>query len=415
MSEQIIAREMHQGVWEWCLYSADGAAKNDVFHSGDGAALAGFLPSVTTPVTIVMRGQQVVATKVELDAKQKKHAAKLIPFELEDELSSNVDAVHFAYGQFTEKFVPVLYAEKDTCAAPLDDLTGEGCDVRAALPDYLMLRRAEGGITVLLEGGLISARISDDWGFTIELELAPMLFERLTQHSALKDGPPTNILLVAESLQECDTLKTLLPSDWLQDDTINIDVVEGGFWDSLDIASSNASALNLRRGRFARQLPVRRWWSHWKLPSIFIATAFVVAMLVQYMAYLSAKSEEQSIREDINAVYLQAVPNGRLGDPERVLESRLKSTSKTSNEPTNFMFLLSKVTDVIASDANTSLSSYSYSGEQRALQLTLEFASLGALSDFRAALQKRGVASDSPRTTSVGDRYQARMKIREAN
>ncbi len=414
MSDQVIAKELHPGVWEWCICSDQSTATGRNFHSGDGEALAAFLPSASTPVNVVMRGQQVVATEVELDAKQKKHAAKLIPFELEEELSSSVDNLHFAFGQFAENRVPVLYAEKESCEGPLSDLGAQGCDVRVALPDYLMLRRSPNGVTILSENNFVSVRLSEHWGFTIELALASVLFERITQHSALKDNPPEEVLLVAENETDIAVITTWLPSEWLEDDTISVDVIEGGFWDCVD-TSVSAVSLNLRRGRFARQLPFGRWWRLWKAPAIVLGVAFFVAILVQVAGFYFAKNEGQQVREKMNEVYLQAVPNGRLGgDLERLLESKLKSQNTASSEPTNFMFLLSQVTGVIAADDKTTLSSFSYSGDQRSLQLTLEFDSLSSLAEFRSTLQQRGVASDSPRTTSVGDKYQARIKIREA-
>jgi general secretion pathway protein L len=97
VTQQVFARALHDGLWQWRQTDAEGRWQGASFHTGDSEALKSALPSSTTPVNIVVRGQQVVATQIRLDAKQSKHAAKLIPFELEDELSGSVDELHFAF------------------------------------------------------------------------------------------------------------------------------------------------------------------------------------------------------------------------------------------------------------------------------------------------------------------------------
>ena len=133
-----------------------------------------------------------------------------------------------------------------------------------------------------------------------------------------------------------------------------------------------------------------------------------------FVAYFVASSEADALGEKTNEVYLQAVPNGRLGDVEGMLKSKLSSVKEESIEASNFVFLLGKVSALVDQDPDAKLSSLSYSGDQRSLQLTIDFASLEKLGDFRNKLSAAGIESDSPRTTSIGSGYQARMKLREA-
>ena len=82
--------------------------------------------------------------------------------------------------------------------------------------------------------------------------------------------------------------------------------------------------------------------------------------------------------------------------------------------PTNLVYLLSKVTQVVAASDNARLTNFNYNGDQMHLQLTLEVDALSTLGDIRAALTKLGVSSESPRTTALGEGYQARMRLSEA-
>lgn len=416
MTDQIFAREISSGLWQWAGCDEHGVWRENSFNSGDSEALASQMASdysSATPVSIVLRGQHIVATSVSIDTAQRKHAAKLIPYELEDELSSSVDDLHFAFTHQAHDDTAVLYADQSQCESAINDLAGQGCDVSTALPDYLMLVRDENQLVLLLEGGILTARISEHWGFSVEQELAHLILDRLAKHSALSDSPPAQIKCVAGSDGETEQLMAMLPSEW---QSIEHTQVLGGFWDCFD-TSVAAKSLNLRRGALSRQLPFAKWWVFWKLPLIVLALAFVCALTVNFVAYLGAKSKETQVRENINAVYLDAIPNGRLGDVERILESKLSGVGKPSSEPSNFGYLLSNVIEALPNEVDAAgsitVTSFTYNGDQRALQLTIEFQALSALADLRTTLSELGIQSDSPRTSSLGDGYQARLKIQE--
>lgn len=408
MTDQVFAREMSPGHWQWAGCDGQGDLQAAAYQSGDSEALASHIAS-NSSVSIVLRGQQVVATEVDLDSSQHKHAAKLIPYELEDELSASVDELHFAYAHRNDDATSVLYIDQTRCGEVINDISLQGCEVNTALPDYLLLQREDESVTLLLEAGILMVRLSEHWGFSVEQELAPLLLKRLAEQSALSQQPPEKLLLVADSEQEQQHLIALLPEAWQEAEQT---IVTGGFWQVVDTGMSAAS-LNLRRGVFARQLPYAKWWSYWKLPTIVFLAAFACALVVNLAAYFGAKSAESEVREDINNVYLAAVPNGRLGDVEGILESKLKSVRQESADPSNVSFLLSKTVQALGPDSDATVTSYSYNGDQRNLQLTVEFESLDALATLRSALTDLGLDSDSPRTTSIGDGYQARIKLQE--
>lgn len=411
MTQQVFARAMHDDLWQWLISDAQGQWQDKSWQSGDSEALKAALPSASTPIHLALRGQQVVATEVNLDAKQSKHAAKLIPFELEDEISSNVDDLHFAFKQIHDDHFTVLYADQSYCLAPISVLSEEGLDVQFALPEYLLLDRPENGLCVLLENDIVYARLSEHWGFAVEKALAGPVLARYAERSAYRDTPPQCIDLVAQSDAELDALKLLLPEAWAE---VEQHTRLGGFWDCLETRRSTGG-LNLRSGRLARQLPIARWWRLWRRPTYFFIAAFVVALCVNLGLFYAAKSKEKRVLAQINEVYLDAVPGGRLGDVEGILESKLKALGGSDSEaPTNLVYLLSKVTQVVAASDNARLTNFNYNGDQMHLQLTLEVDALSTLGDIRAALTKLGVSSESPRTTALGEGYQARMRLSEA-
>ena len=408
MIERVFARQLPGDLWQWRLSDAEGGWR-DVFSTGDNEALRDVLPTTTTPVCVMVGGQTVVATEAQIPAKDRRHIAKLLPFELEEELIDSIDGMHFSYGEIVDDQVPVLYARNESIGIPIGQLATLGCDVFHALPDYLLLQRPEVGATILLDEGMVYVRLSKYEGFSVDEEIAEAVVSRLT-HSF--DDSAT-IQLVGADEVAVKKLKQWLPEIWKTESGPRLQGIRGSYWDWID-TSLEAEALNMRRGKYARSLPFELWIGVWKKPAIFLGVALVMALIVNFSAYIFAKSEDTALRAEINRVYLDAVPNGRRGDPEGNLRSLVKGSATEEAQPTNFLFLLSKVADAVSKHDKISLSNFSYNGQQRHLQLTLEVGSIGELTAFRDELGKLGVEADSPRTNRLGDKYQARMKVTEA-
>ena len=149
------------------------------------------------------------------------------------------------------------------------------------------------------------------------------------------------------------------------------------------------------------------------MPAILLAIGFVFSIGTKFAQISAAKAESKQLRESIQAVYLKVVPNGRVGDEERRLETLLSSGNKKNAEPTNLMTTLSSMSKAIKSMDSVSLSSFRYSGDQRELQVNLEVTTLAELNKFKEQLKTVGLDGGSPRSTAKGDIYQARMKIKE--
>lgn len=408
MTERVFARQIQGDLWQWRLLTNSGEWETDAWDTGDNEALKETMPA-STPVCVILNGQTVVSTHTAMDEKDKRHLAKLLPFEMEEQLIDAIDDLHFSCGEIVNGHVPVLYGREELIKEQIDTLSELGCDVFHALPDYLMLSLPEGGgATLVLDANIVYVRLGPSIGFSVDAVIAEAVISRINTEYEIG----AQIQLVAQDNEQLKQLHSWLPKAWLADEGPEILVAHGLYWNYID-TSMSSEFLNMRRGKFSRGLPVDKWIPLWRLPAIFIASAFALALAVHLSAYFSAKSVETGIRQEINAVYLDAVPNGRAGDPEGSLRSLARGADSGSTEPTNFMSLLSKVSSVVSAKEKTTLTTFSYNGQQRNLQLTLEVESIGELSVLREDLTKLGVKSDSPRTNRVGDKYQARMKVSE--
>lgn len=407
MTERVFARPTLGDAWQWRLTDSNGDWSG-AFSSGDNEALHEALLGSVAQVCIMLRGQTVVATHAEISLKDKRHLEKLLPFELEEQLIDNIEDLHFAPGEMLDDNVPVIYGRHESVSTPIADLVDVGCNVSDVLPDYLLLQRPEVGATLLLDDGVVYVRLSKTEGFSVDEELAELVINKITHEY----DESATIQLVAADNDEVKKLQHWLPQAWNMENGPRLQAIRGEYWDWID-TGIEAAEFNMRRGKYAKRLPVDRWMGIWKMPALFIAGAFVLSLVVNIGAYMSAKSEDKELRTQINKVYIDAVPNGRSRDPERALKSLANSSTTSNDGPTNFLFLLSRVADQVAKRPKIKMKQFSYNGKARHLQLTLEVDNIGELTTLRQDLEKVGVKGDPPRTTQLGEIYQARLKVTE--
>ncbi|MFT5082172.1 MAG: general secretion pathway protein L [Lentisphaeria bacterium] len=447
MTERMFVRRIHTDHWQWRLLDDDNRWQSEHCITGDLQELVAALPSPNTPLCLIVPGHQVVVERLSIGNKEKGHLAKLLPYEMEDDIVDPIDDMHFCFRTLADGKVGVAYARSATLKIVLDELLEHNCDVQQIFPDYTLLYRDENQITLLLDGNSLLAQFGSTQGFTIEEDIAAVILAKSLKDRVL----PAEIKIISADAPGIASIKAMLPESCYQGTVASAledgsgfdidsdlgstseelsepaDIVQepplpdmpclikeefGNFWDSID-PQKTLTALNLRSGILSRQLPFGRWWLNWKFPAYIAASAFCLAFVVMFIAYLSAKEEGQQLRQQIEHVYLSAAPNGRKGDEERRLESLLKGSDGKVSRSTNLVELLGGLSLSLAEQSDIKLSNFRYNGDQRELQVNIEVKGLGELGQFRDLLSKKGLDSGSPRTSLQGEIYQANMKITE--
>ncbi len=410
MTERLYVRQISDQHWQWRLLFANGEWDGDIY-AGTIELLAESLSQTNLPLCVLLPGQQAVARQMPVDSVEKKHLAKLLPYEMEEQLIDPVEELHFCFGNIANGSVNLIYLDAGQVAKTLQDFARTHGEVQQILPDYLLLQQGRHAGIIVLDGEQVLAKFGDSIGFAVEVNVAPLVLESLGKEISLGQSA---LLLVAGSEDELEVLCSCLPRSWLDDEELEIHQRVAGYWDCID-PQLTASAPNLRSGAFARQLPIARWWELWKTPAYFVAASFVLALLVNFGAYLGAKNEGKAIKRQIEQVYLQAVPKGRKGDEENRLQSILRKGGDSGAKPTNLVVLLSGLAQTLSAQQGIQLSNFRYNGEQHELQINIEVKGLGELARFREVLAGNGLQSGSPRTSRQGEIYRANMKISEAN
>lgn len=408
MSEKLFARQLENGLWQWRRLSDDEWATSH-YDTGDNEALADSLrDNPVDAVCLILPGQVAVSSIQHAEVGNRKQLQKLIPYDMEEQIIDSVDDLHFLLGVIDKDKVTVVYAKSETIKNALEQLESVNCDVTQCLPDYLLLIRENDGATILWEDNYVYASLGKGLGFTVEADLAPLVVAGIATNYEFT----STINVVAETEENANALASWLPEKWKRENGPEIIVQTGTYWEWVD-GIVEQTILNFRTGKFARQLPIARWWQDWKKPAYVAAAAYVIAVTASFSQYLQAKSEHRSIINEMNTVYLEAVPNGRPGDPEGALRSMVHGMDGES-DPSNLMLILDGVSGALADNSDIVMSSFRYNGDQKELRFNLEAKNFSDLESLRSAVEQKGFAAELLRVTAEGDVTQASMRVTEA-
>jgi len=400
----IFAKQLPGGIWQW-FYPHGTGADNET-RSGDAEALAEhFEHKIPAQVVMVLPGQDVISQRQTVDESNKRHMAKLLPYEMEDNIVDPVDDLYFHFGMPQNDAVEVLYTREDNIQAAIEDLEAVGCDILKIIPDYLCMKAQENECVLVLDEGMLYARTSNLLGFAVEAEFAPLVMPSLASH--LTDEHTVKI--ITSDTQQAKSIAALLPSEWLAEHKSDIQALQGTFWDAIDHEHLGAK-LNLRSGKFARQLPFKQWIDVWKLPAIVAGVAFAVSAGSVVLANKQLKDESVDVRKQIQTVYQSVVPGGRSRDPIKALENMVSKTGN-KNLPSNSMALINVVSSAMKSTPDIALTRMRYSGDKRELQVSVETPNFSDLESLRQAVVSAGFNAELLRVTTQGDLQRANVKI----
>lgn len=404
MASKVFVRKIQDNLWQWRVATAEGQWVSDEFYTGDINLLKETIEHRL--VWLMVPGANVVSQLAHADIKDRRQLIKTLPFELEEDIVDPVEDLHFAYGNIQNDTIPVVYGSAEYLQQCIDELEAIGAEVQRCVVDYLQLVIEPASWTILLEGDLLTAHIGVGLGFVVESDTAPLYFAALANNP-----PPSAIRLIADDDEGLDKLEKILPEAFLSNDELNIENALGCFWDLID--PSAIPILDFRSGTLARKLPFGKWWGDWKVPLIGFAAAFAIALGATWFAQAQVAKEQKQIIAQTDEIFRQAVPSGKITNPERQLQALLGGGGG-SGKPSNAVKLITIVAPAITSFDDVVIRNFRYNADNAQLQMNIEASSFGTFESLRSKIAEKGYEVDIKSANVYGETHQAQLRVTEA-
>lgn len=398
--------------FRWCWVGVDGTPQADTADSGDRDALRAALGDRTgnnQSTWLILPGDSVNTRELEYSEKEKKHLRNLLPFQLEDSVVGDVEDLHFALGTPADGRVVVAYTDKTWLQAVFAELATLGIEVTRCWSAPLVLPLSPETASDIYDNwsaglydGQFYLRYAPTLGFGVAETHARMALALLLA-SQSRAGRLPGLHLRAANEEDLARLVELLPAE-LQGSIQSQTLADA--W-TLDYGNSS---IDLCQGDFSQRLPIERWWKLWKSIAIFAGVCAAVYLGTMIFEIQKLNGENLKIRQQIETAARSAIPQGRMVDPEKQLNTLLKQLQPTSQSG-RVMELLVAVLPQISSVPNVSVKGIAYVSEIGELNINVQADSFATIETLAQNIRNQGFTADVLSANAQGNVQTARLKI----
>jgi general secretion pathway protein L len=411
----VFIKAVPAGGYQWLCLDSDSHAPEGP-RSGSLEQCQAELAGSSYQLSLLLPGDSVSTRLMPFARRERRHLRQAIPYQLEELLAGDVEALHFSLGQWrmaeraqddSDAVVACAWCDRIWLQQQLQPFAELGLELCNVLPEPLVLRRDSGWVLRLEE--TLWCHIDDGFGFAIDGELATDALAML----CLEHGLPTRLVVSAQSQSELQRLQQLLPQ-----------VLQGiaeprceSLWQLISPETSSDADLsrpspeiNLLQGEFARRLPLATWWRQWRSVAALLAIALIAWSANNLVHIRQQRVQQQQFEMQIESAFRSVIPEGVLVDAEKQLRNRLQSLGSNSNY-TGPVSLIARIAPIFEQDETMELRGLSYNQRQGDIRLNCRAQSFSAIEQLLARLQRSGLRSQLVHSSADGEGQQARFRI----
>lgn len=386
--------------WHWLRLDDAGLPQGSV-QTGSLADAAG--EAGGQRVVVLAPGADCLLTRVKIPGRSSRQKLlRAVPYALEEQLSEEVDNLHFAIGTDMEDGEwPVAVIGKKYMASLQDDAAAAGLDVQQLVPEILAIPYAGNETSVLVENDIALVRTGSVSGYAA-------------------DSDNLGMLLALQKVDEDEQLPALhlyVRQDKLQPDTagfVGETRVEPYAGDPLTVFARglDANAINLLQGAYSRAGDWARALRPWRATAALLVAGVLVSSVVTGVDYYRLSRESDRLRAQIEETFRAALPDtSRIVNPRVQMQQQLDSLQRRTGAGGGFLNLLGQSGSVLKGMQGVEINGISFRAGR--LDMDLLVANLQLLDQLKQALMQPGrlEVEIQSATTGKDQRVQSRLRI----
>ncbi|CAM3635033.1 type II secretion system protein GspL [Parendozoicomonas haliclonae] len=446
MKIQLVVRQL-AGFWldegagtlEWCWVDRDGQP--------DGHCLTGSLTELgdwygqlsdddqELPVSLVVSGDLSGCFRKTLQDNQRKHWQQALPYLLEEQLASDIDALHLVSSP-EEGLVAASagWIRASTLSALIRVYREAGVELQRVLPESQFLQADEQQVSVWIEGASAYVAIPGNYGQWLDSTALELVVPSLLAD----DDEQDELAVEIESDEENPEQETVVaagvqisygPAD--QAAAQHLAELAGVPVDSQERAGEtllpvilpalatrmrNRKLLDLRTGAFKCTRRSSKRWRLWRPVAITAGVWLGLELLFNVGSGFYFQSRTEALKEENLDTYLELRPDDRrVVDVRHNLTRFLKEANSQNSNPA-FLDILKTVSVVSASDAGEPVTprSIDFNESNGRLSLDVRAESFESLNRYLDALKSAGLRAQMETGNQDGEGVAARLTVRSA-
>jgi general secretion pathway protein L len=332
---------------------------------------------------------------------------QIVPYALEDQLATDVDALHFAVGKREARpGTPVIVVSHDAMQAWIFALRGAGLQADAMYTDSSLVPVAGGGVTLLIDQGRISLKPHE--GPVTTLDVAP-LSEALP---ILLPEDPQVPLTIYVSEAEYDAEQPVLEALRERIVDLQIKLLPDGVLPLLALQAVHSTGINLLQGVYTPRTNMSSSFAPWRYAAGLLVGLVAAHLAVKGFEVVRLRKQEAQLDQQIAQTYSMGMPGAAPVAPNearRAFESRLLQLQAASSG-NGLMLGLSTLTDAVSKSPDLQLDAVSYRDNN--VDLRLMAPNIDVLENIRQQAMIRGVTAEIQSANPKDNRIEGRLQLK---
>jgi general secretion pathway protein L len=362
---------------QWLHLSSEATPETSNLETGELSRLLQ-QPPVNCRWIVLIPGEDVLTTTVNLPKKRRRQALKALPFVLEDSIASDVTLEHLAVGpDNTQGETLVAITRKQQLRDLLKIFADAGITPYRMLPDYAMLQENPDTWQVLVSGDRAMVRCPDSTGFSAPLSQLALLLN--TGQDSENDSPARSV----QWIRSADTITPVLPGNWQIEEQLVANPLQHL------AADASETSLNLLQGEFKVIQPDSWNWRPWATAAVLALVAISIGLLETSLETARFNRENKQLQASMIELAREALPEAKqIRDPQTQLLIAWRQLKNGGAGGAEFLPLLNRVSTTIS---QLPVTVHGIHFKDGALTVALQGTSLQQLDKLRQQIEQQGL------------------------
>lgn len=356
-------------------------------------------------VVLLLPGTDVSLFNPELPVKGGARLAQAVPFALEEQLASDVDAMHFAVGTRAPDTndTPVAVVSRALLDRWLATCSAAAIHPNAAHCESQVVPVSPHGCTLLLDENTLYVRRAAGVPYALDaLPLAAAL--------ELALGPaaePGEHVVFYATPAEYEAHQVLIEGLRARTATLQVKLLPDGGLPLLAAQLPGSDPINLLQGAYAAPSTFGTQLQQWRVPLALAAATALVFVVAQGVSLWQMKRAERQVDAQIAQVFSLALPGQKIVNARSQIEGVLKRQGGGGAALLPVVSLLAKA---VAHTPTARVEALNFRGD--AVELRLVAPSVEAIDGIKQAMSRDGVQVDLQSATPRGAIVEGRLQVK---
>lgn len=358
--------------------------------------------------TILVPASAAFIAAVPMPTANKRRIMSAVPYALEDQLTEDVDDLHFCVGKRNDQgLVNTAVVSQRQMQDWLQTLRDLNIQFDCLTSELFALPYEDDHWTLLLEDQSALLRTGPESGYSIDDENVDM-FLTLTLE-AVGEARPQVLDVYDARTQDATDIQ-------YEDVEVNVHSLHEPAISVMGNALPRANFdLNFLQGEYSRKEQLGKIWRPWIPAAALAAALFVINMTATVIDNIRLENRAEALQQQMEQLYLAAFPGAREQKAQGIIESETKRRLAQMRGGgaaggSDFLLLLAKAGERFSKTPGLELQRISYRGGK--LDVAVEIDSLQKLDALKQKLMEdKALTVEIQSATSRNNKVSARMQI----